>query len=109
MNILQSLRIGSLHPTDIAALEMAKEKKQESEGEFDPYENDPALSPLLTYHMTTPINAEPPASLLTADWITPSELWFARNHHPVPALQGKDATQLQLTIEGPSLSPSSNE
>ena len=99
INILQSLRIGSLHPDDIAALEKEKEKKPETEGDDDPYNNDPALSPLLTYHMTTPINAEPPGSLLTADWITPSELWFARNHHPVPPLQDKNASQLQLTID----------
>jgi sulfite oxidase len=41
-------------------------------------------------HQKKPINAEPPGFLLTDNWITPTSLWFIRNHHPVPVVDEKN-------------------
>ena len=56
--------------------------------------------------MSAPINAEPPAHLLIDSWITPVGLWFARNHHPVPDLQGVEPSKLQIQIQPTSTSTS---
>lgn len=79
IDLLQTMRIGTLHPDDIAAMQQANSELDVQ----DPYMNDPTLSNLLFYHGNKPINAESPPSLATDHWITPIELWFARNHHPI--------------------------
>lgn len=79
MEILNSLRIGTLAAEDVRRMEAAKSPNDDK----DPYNNDPTLSPVLRYLSRKPINAEPPVSLLTDSWITPVELFFVRNHHPV--------------------------
>jgi hypothetical protein len=37
-----------------------------------------------------PFNAEPPSELLTDSFITPNELFFKRNHLPVPDIKADD-------------------
>lgn len=44
-----------------------------------------------------PFNAEPPLELLRREWVTPRELFFARNHAPVPQI---DAGQYRLEVGG---------
>eukprot|EP01039_Chlorochromonas_danica_P000025 gene25-28_t len=82
MEILKSLRVATLHPDDVAAMNAEKAKHH---GEDDnPYSKDPVLNPIFKFYQKQPINAEPPGNLLTDNWITPVDLWFVRNHHPVP-------------------------
>jgi cytochrome b involved in lipid metabolism len=81
MELLESMRIGSLHPDDVKAIEDAKIASNHNND--DPYANDPSLSKLLTYHGRSPINAESSPFLATDYWVTPIDLWFARNHHPI--------------------------
>ena len=52
----------------------------------DPYIHDPIRNPNLIYHGTSPCNAEVPCDFLTLDWITPNDMWYIRNHHPVPKI-----------------------
>lgn len=105
MEILESLRIGTLHPDDVKA-DAAKPVD-----DTDPYRNDPELSPVLIVHQRKPINAEPPDNLLTDSWITPADLWFKRNHHPIPHVTEEDY-RLEVTVpasyttEGAALSKS---
>ncbi|RYG65742.1 hypothetical protein EON64_11290, partial [archaeon] len=86
--LLINMRIGTLHPDDLAALDAERSKSQRSAD--DPYARDPALSPLLKHYSRQPLNAEPPGSLLTDAWLTPSDLWFVRNHHPVYHVREQD-------------------
>ena len=82
MEILEKLKIGTLHADDVAALAT----KNAAADSKDPYSQDPDLSPLLIQHMSRPTNAEAPAPLLAEEWITPPGLFFVRNHHPVPVI-----------------------
>ncbi|MBA2341132.1 MAG: sulfite oxidase, partial [Pyrinomonadaceae bacterium] len=40
--------------------------------------------PRLIVRETEPFNAEPPVDLLRSSLVTPSELFYVRNHAPVP-------------------------
>jgi len=87
--VLDRLRIGILDPEDVAREEAAK-KARSLVQEDDLFKADPELSPLLKYHSSKPTNAEAPGKLLGDAWITPQELWFVRNHHPVPTIAESD-------------------
>ncbi|CAF4560226.1 unnamed protein product [Rotaria sp. Silwood1] len=48
-----------------------------------------------------PFNAEPPLSALyDSGFLTPTELWFVRNHGPVPEVLDADIPTWELSIEG---------
>ena len=42
------------------------------------------MSPVLRCFVKKPVNAEPPGPLLTHSYLTPNDIFFIRNHHPVP-------------------------
>jgi len=94
MELLESMRIGSLHPDDVKAIEDAKIASNLNND--DPYANDPSLSKLLTYHGRSPINAESSPFLATDYWVTPIDLWFARNHHPIVVHLNDSNYQLEV-------------
>lgn len=48
-------------------------------------------------HTTSPHNAEPPLELLRENFITPRELFYVRNHGPVPEI---DAQKFRLGVNG---------
>ena len=56
----------------------------------DPYINDPNRDTDLKFHSVSPCNAETPKDSIMNNWITPNELWYIRNHHPVPKINIKD-------------------
>ena len=93
--LLSEMKIGVLHPDDVAAEEAKLVKEASKIGDL--YGNEPASSPLLRVHMQKPTNAEAPSSLLTDAWITPRDLWFVRNHHPVPTDEG-DSFRITLQL-----------
>jgi sulfite oxidase len=73
--ILESLRIGDLDlDSDIETVAVD-----------DPFSGDPERSPLLIVRNDRPFNAETPSDLLKTA-ITPTELFYVRNHFPVPHL-----------------------
>jgi cytochrome b involved in lipid metabolism len=78
-NALKSMLIGYLHPDDFA-LEAAEDEFSSD----DPYSSDPPVSPVQTFHQKYPVNSEAPSTLLNDSWLTPKDMWFKRNHHPVP-------------------------
>ena len=94
--LLEQHRIGNLHPDDVAAL-----SKSSSCSSSGPYANEPERNPLLKVNSDTPFNAEPPAELLMSSFITPNELFFVRNHLPVPEL--KDIESYRLKVGGNGL------
>jgi sulfite oxidase len=90
------MRVGTLHPDDVRDMQEAALSSDST----DPYYQDPHISPILKAHQQRPINAEPPGSMLTDSWITPSDLWFTRNHHPVPQVTNVEDSQLVLSVAG---------
>uniref|UniRef100_A0A1I7WYB6 Oxidored_molyb domain-containing protein n=1 Tax=Heterorhabditis bacteriophora TaxID=37862 RepID=A0A1I7WYB6_HETBA len=89
MEILETLRIGNLDPKD--ADEM---KKTDSS---NPFSTDPIRHPALIVNNEKPFNAETPPLLLVDHFCTPNELFFVRNHLPVPQIDVEDH---RLLIEG---------
>ncbi|XP_064617297.1 sulfite oxidase-like [Liolophura sinensis] len=65
----------------------------------DPFRNDPVRHPALRPNSVKPFNAEPPGPLLVDNFITPNELFFVRNHLPVPKIDIKNY-KLKLGTEG---------
>ncbi|CAI5728720.1 unnamed protein product [Hyaloperonospora brassicae] len=92
--VLETLRVGNLHADDVAALEAARQQ-QFGDG---PYSRDPVRHPALKVNSHTPFNAEPPPELLMESFLTPNELFFVRNHLPVPDV---DVATFTLEIAGP--------
>ena len=61
----------------------------------DPYISDPVRDSDLIFHSIAPCNAELPLEYITDSWITPNNLWYIRNHNPVPIV---DANKYELSI-----------
>ena len=83
--ILDPMKIGVLKDYD-------KDKYKEIK---DPYVNDPIRNSDLNFHSISPCIAEAPKSLIMDNWITPNELWYVRNYHPVPDI---DSNNYELEI-----------
>ncbi len=93
--MLEELRIGNIHPSERG--------RSVNTGKTDgPYANDPSRSPVLKVNTQTPFNAETPIVLLTESFITPNNLFFVRNHLPVPDIKPADYV---LEVKGQSLEP----
>ena len=52
-----------------------------------------------TFHQKKPINSESPSALLGDTWVTPKEMWFKRNHHPVPHIKAEEY-RLSISLIG---------
>ena len=67
----------------------------------NPYENEPTdRHPSLVVRSTTPMNSETPMELLGESLVTPNDLFFIRNHLPVPDIDGKEYS---FEVEGEGL------
>uniref|UniRef100_K3WL08 Sulfite oxidase n=1 Tax=Globisporangium ultimum (strain ATCC 200006 / CBS 805.95 / DAOM BR144) TaxID=431595 RepID=K3WL08_GLOUD len=62
------------------------------------YALDPTRDPVLKIRAKAPFNAEPPPDLLLQSFVTPNELFFVRNHLPVPTAE--DLVGYTLKISG---------
>jgi hypothetical protein len=60
-----------------------------------PYGSEPHRSAVLLSHTQRPFNAEPPLTLLLDKYLTPNDIFYVRNHLPVPHL---DATTYRFTL-----------
>eukprot|EP00903_Cladosiphon_okamuranus_P009269 g8844.t1 len=95
LDILRTLRIGSLSLED-----MAEEKSNADKDSDDPYAKDPSRHPFFVVNNPRPFNAEPPPELLLdAGFITPNELYYVRNHLPVPDVD-PEKYRLHVEVEG---------
>lgn len=92
--ILEGLRIGN-----IALKDRGKKATTKKEG---PYSNDPVRSPILKVNTHEPFNAETPPVLLPESYLTPNEIFFVRNHLPVPHIS---AESYVLEISGEGMDP----
>ena len=90
--ILQSMLIGRV-------------KKSEAPARFDfpvPYANEPQRHPAMVVNSLTPFDAETPPEVLTDHFLTPNDVFYVRNHLPVPIIKEE---HYKLNIE---LSPAKN-
>uniref|UniRef100_A0A2P2I5P2 Sulfite oxidase n=1 Tax=Hirondellea gigas TaxID=1518452 RepID=A0A2P2I5P2_9CRUS len=96
---LELYRIGNLSPDDV---------NQSTANMDDPYAGDPRRHIALKPACKKPFNAEPPLALLVDSLYTPNELFYVRNHLPVPEVteaeyelevEGKGIKQLTLTLK----------
>lgn len=67
----------------------------------DDYTREPTRDPTLRINAKQPFNAEPQRGPLIASYITPVELFYKRNHGPIPIVN--DITRYRVSIGG--LSP----
>nr|CAH7716926.1 unnamed protein product [Callosobruchus chinensis] len=88
--IMENYRIGNLdkHEADNFTRNME-----------DPYSGDPVRHAVLKPASVKPFNAECPPSLLVENFVTPNELFYVRNHLPVPNIDPKQY-KLEIEIEG---------
>ena len=95
--ILQEFKIGELEGGGggVDATATAAE-------EDDPYATEPTTrSPALTIYSLKPFNAGTVESVLGDSFLTPTDLFYVRHHHPVPTVSDED---YRLTIGSKTLS-----
>jgi sulfite oxidase len=86
--LLEQFRIGSLKE---------EESSHVLENMEDPYQFEPRRHPALRPTSLKPFNAEPPSHILADSFVTPSDLFYVRNHLPVPEV---DPETYSLEITG---------
>ncbi|KAM6485186.1 Oxidoreductase, molybdopterin-binding domain-containing protein [Trichoderma sp. SZMC 28011] len=94
-DILNQYLIGYIHQSDLVDGKPAQETIE------DPFADDPIRHPDLITRTLKPRNAETPEQALSAQFITPNELFYVRNHMWVPKLTADEAEAHVLTIELP--------
>ncbi|XP_045468977.1 sulfite oxidase-like isoform X1 [Harmonia axyridis] len=92
LNILEKYRIGNLDP---------KDNNDVVSDMSDPFANEPTRHPLLKPASEKPFNAEAPEYILVENFLTPNDIFYVRNHLPVPDIQ-VDTYALEVEIEGKS-------
>ena len=80
---LEELRIGNVHPDDVTSHAAGSDVDAD-----DPFAREPQRSPVLQVNSARPFNAEPPPPLLVDNFNTPADIFFVRNHLPVPDIDG---------------------
>lgn len=88
--ILEEYKVGELSPEAVL----------KATDVTDPYGKDPLRHPVLKVNSLKPFNAETPAEILTENYLTPNDLFFIRNHLPVPEV---DPKKFSLEIKGEGL------
>lgn len=78
---VQAFLVGSTNELGNAVLQVGAGAAQPV---ADPYANEPKRHPALIVRSEQPFNAETPVDVLGTSQLTPNELFYIRNHLPVP-------------------------
>uniref|UniRef100_A0A7N0UA63 Sulfite oxidase n=1 Tax=Kalanchoe fedtschenkoi TaxID=63787 RepID=A0A7N0UA63_KALFE len=62
------------------------------------YSREPPRHPSLQINSKEPFNAEPPRSALIGSYVTPVDLFYKRNHGPIPLVE--DLEKYSISIQG---------
>jgi sulfite oxidase len=89
--ILESHRIGNLNAADRVDAKASIDAPDQG-----PFAADPPRHPAFLVESAAPFNAEPPRALLADDYVTATELFFTRNHLPVPLI---DPNHYELKVD----------
>jgi sulfite oxidase len=95
MKFLDTMAVGRIDLADQDAVDQRMEKLEEA----DPYAREPQRHKDLIVHSETPMNAEVPEKLLTRSFLTPNQLFYIRNHHPVPYVTPSEVDDYKVTID----------
>lgn len=87
-NILETYRIGNLK----------LQLQHHVENTLDPYNTDPVRHPILKTVSKKPFNAETPLRVLVENFYTANDMFYVRNHLPVPEIDPK-TYELEVEIE----------
>ncbi|XP_043490186.1 sulfite oxidase [Polistes fuscatus] len=87
--LLESMRIGNISKIDA---------KSNISDLSDPYANEPTRHKALKINGHKPFCAETPSSLLIESFQTPADLFYVRNHLPVPEIDLKTYT-VEIAVE----------
>ncbi len=94
LELLETMRIGNLDRNTIPQ----EDNKCPIE---DQWMNEPkARNPILKRNQERPFNAEPPLPVLTSQFYTPNDLFYVRNHLPVPKRVDPNQYNLEVGREG---------
>ncbi|KAM5350603.1 hypothetical protein ACJ41O_007108 [Fusarium nematophilum] len=93
-DILKQYQIGFVDSADLVGGRPAREEIE------DPFADDPARHPALITMTDKPRNAETPPDAMTAEFLTPNDLFYVRNHMWVPTIPENPDTHT-LTVELP--------
>lgn len=96
LEVLEGLRIGNLDEDDAAA--QAEAAAAAAGSGSGPFSHEPMRLPCLEVRSERPFNAETPPSILGDAFLTPTELFYVRNHLPVPAPTTPE--EHTITVEG---------
>lgn len=102
--LLEELRIGNLVPDE----KWLREASNAGAGER-PYAKEPERNPKLIVQGETPFNAEPELQLLVQDQLTPNDVFYVRNHMPVPMIDPEEYRLEVVNADGKTLSSLSLE
>jgi sulfite oxidase len=105
MRLMERMAIGQLREEDQADIDEQMIVLERD----DPYAHEPKRNPMLRVHTDAPMNAEAPAKVLDEHYITPNDLFYIRNHHPVPYLTEKQLRDFRLHIDLSSAAPGAGE
>jgi sulfite oxidase len=96
-DILEQYRIGQLDASESSPL-----AHQSVMDIADPFSSDPLdyRSPVLLVRSQKPFNAETPPQLLLDSFVTPKELFYKRNHLPVPRMEDAER-EYRLSVSTP--------
>lgn len=98
MDLLEELRVGNLKVDEQWERDhLSKSGSKDSKAKSSPYDTDPLRNPSLIVQTPAPFTAEPPADALVASHNTPNDLFYVRNHMPVPVI---NSVEYELTIVG---------
>jgi len=93
--ILQQYLIGQVDEADLVHGKLPQTEIE------DPFVDDPPRHQHLITLTAKPRNAETPAAALTANFLTPNEVFYVRNHMWVPRVDAEGAPDHDLTVEFP--------
>lgn len=99
LEILEEMRIGNLDPDE----RWMSDAAEGADAKSAVYRNEPSRSPKLIVQAETPFNAEPQMRLLVQNQLTPNELFYVRNHMPVPLVEPQEYRLEVVDTDGESL------
>lgn len=93
LEVLEELRVGNLQSDE--KWNAAVAAQMDGANAADPYAKEPSRDPALIVQSQAPFNAEPRMEQLVQQQTTANELFYVRNHMPVPQIIPEDY-QLQV-------------
>lgn len=100
LEILEEMRVANLEPDEQWTRQVAKGQEG---GADDAYAHEPMRHPRLIVQGHMPFNAEPQARVLVQSHFTPNDLFYVRNHMPVPVIEAGEYRLEVVDVDGDSL------